>query len=100
MTGHAEQSPDCRSPSEHVVELVSMYAETDPLELPPLYHTVDPDILDAVVHELDSGTIEFRYAGYSVTLDSSGTVSVTGEPRREPRRDETAAGDERRTVNG
>lgn len=64
-------------PSERVVQEVSRRDGTDPLELPPLYSAIDPDALDAAVEGMAEGAVRFRYAGYSVTVRSDGTVSVT-----------------------
>lgn len=54
----------------------------DPAEtLAPLYRTVDPDALDALVDSTSSDghpaiRIEFTYCGYRVTADDSGLVTV------------------------
>lgn len=65
------------SPSERVVRVVADSADVDPLELPPLQHAMDGDTLDAVVGELDDGSLRFRYADRYVTVHGDGTVDVT-----------------------
>lgn len=62
--------------SGRVVQTVADRADSDPLELPPLYESVDPDALDAFVRGTADGRVEFRYAGYAVTVDSRGEVEV------------------------
>ncbi len=64
------------SASERVVRAVANHADADPLELPRLYDTVDPEALDAVVDALSDGEVSFRYAGYAITVESSGTVEL------------------------
>lgn len=46
--------------------------EQDPIDLPPLYDSVDPDALDRLA---ESSTIQFEYAGYNITVDS-GTTTI------------------------
>lgn len=70
---HPQRPP---SPTESIVQAVAAAADTDPLELPPLYERVDADALDAVVSGLRNGEVRFRYAGYAVTVHSDGTVEV------------------------
>jgi len=71
---------DDQSPSERVVYRVAEETDTDPLDLPPLFNTVDPDALDSFIEELDGGTMRFEYAGRSVTISAEGTVSVSRRP--------------------
>lgn len=66
-------------PSERVIQAVAVYSNTDPLELPPLGDAVDPDALDACIGRMGDGQIDFRYAGYAVTVHSDGTVDVAGQ---------------------
>lgn len=59
-----------QSLSEQVVDAVAAYADSDPLELPPLYESIETDALD-VLSRSDGGncTIRFEYADYEVTVD-------------------------------
>lgn len=64
------------APSEAVVLAVSNLTGTDPLELDPLYHVIDPDTLDAVFERGPEGgveaeiTIEFNGCTATVTHDT------------------------------
>lgn len=60
--------------SEAVVSAVAAATARDGLSLPPLYDSVDPDALDAVVATADA-VVSFRFAGHSITVES-GTVHV------------------------
>lgn len=71
----------CESLSHAVVEAVADAEGTDPLELEPLYETVDPDALDALFSGIDGepigeGEVSFTYHGYEVSVDSEGSVSL------------------------
>lgn len=65
-----------RPPSERVVQTVAETKASDPLELPPLFESVDSDALDAFVREVEHGSVTFRYAGRSVTVDSDGSIGI------------------------
>jgi hypothetical protein len=62
--------------SERVVWRVAAAADSDPSVLPPLYDYIEPDALDALVSNMADGEVAFTYAGYDVTVDSDGTVTV------------------------
>ena len=70
--------------TEQVIRTVAETTETDPLELPPLYETIDPDALDALVEDMEAGTISFTYVGREITVDSDGTVTVEEPPTDNP----------------
>lgn len=59
--------------------MVAVYSDTAPLELPPLGDAIDLDALDACIRTMEEGKIDFRYAGYAVTVHSDGTVDVSGQ---------------------
>lgn len=65
-----------RTPSERVVHTVAETTTGDPLELPPLFESIESDALDAFVRSMERGSVTFRYAGRSVTVDSDGSVTV------------------------
>lgn len=67
------------TPAERVVRVVADEAEVDPLDLPPLYNTIDTDALDAVVETVPTGSVQFRYADYFVTVYGDGSIEVTEE---------------------
>ncbi|SIR83093.1 hypothetical protein SAMN05421858_4019 [Haladaptatus litoreus] len=68
-----------------VVQTVAEAAETDPLELDPLYQYIQPEALNTIFspqigsrgHNL--GTISFTYMTYDVTVYADGTIEVTPE---------------------
>lgn len=75
--------------SERVVHAVANARDVDPLDLEPLYGTVDPDALDKLFTAGSasdapvSGRIVFGMAGCEVTVYSDGRVDVDAHP--EPR---------------
>lgn len=82
-----------QSPSEAVIQAVASASGRNPTPLAdtagdeegaldPLYETINPDAFDrlfdsATETNRPSATVEFRYCGYNVTVDSSGQVTVT-----------------------
>lgn len=50
----------------------------DPVELAPLYQTVDPEALDKVFagRPRSDGKIAFEYSGYGIVIDDHGLVVV------------------------
>lgn len=70
-------------PSTAVVELVAEFADTDPLELPPIYRSIDPDALDALVAPGPGGTearataVSFTYGDHDVTVHGDGLVELS-----------------------
>lgn len=66
------------SPSLRVIETIAAVTDADPLTMPPLYDTVDPDALDTVLDA--DGTIEivFEYDGHAVEVTGDGEVRVDG----------------------
>jgi hypothetical protein len=68
-------------PSTAVVEMVMTAAECGPTETEPLYGTVDPDALDALVGGSGSTsagdvTVEFSFNSHEVAVSSDGTVTI------------------------
>jgi len=70
-------------PSEAVINEIADREDVQPTELTPLYHTIDPDALDALVEnaQQNDSTLEigFTYHGYSVTVTDEGLEHVTSE---------------------
>lgn len=60
--------------SEQVIETVATATDRDPLELPALFHSIDPDALDSLVATMESGEFFFEYAGFSVTITRKGSL--------------------------
>ena len=65
-----------KSVSERVVLEVADATGSDALELPPLYGTVDPDALDALVDGTANGGVSFTYARHDVTVTTDGRISL------------------------
>jgi len=74
--------PASESAWEAVVATVAAVAETPPLELPPLYGAMDPDVLEALVAPAgDEGGgneayVSATFDGYGVTVYDDGIVTV------------------------
>lgn len=71
------------TPVYAVVSAVAEAEGVDPVDLPALYETIDPEALNDLFLS-DPGTaitVEFRYAGYSVTVRGGGTVEVSSTSR-------------------
>ena len=77
-----EQSPDGSTSSIlcTILERVSERTGRDVTKLPPLYETVDPEVLSRLVDsatETTSLSIQFTYAGHQVTVDANGAVECS-----------------------
>ncbi|WP_049922375.1 HalOD1 output domain-containing protein [Halopiger djelfimassiliensis] len=65
-----------------VIDAVADAADTDPTTLPPLYHVVDPDALDALFDGRNERgaesplRIEFSYNGFDVVVRDGPEVVV------------------------
>jgi hypothetical protein len=66
-----------RSVSELVIQKVAEVTDRDPVDLPPLYHSVDPDAVDELVESLSNGTIQFTYANQEIVITSRGEIALT-----------------------
>lgn len=81
----ATYDPDSsRTPSSAVVKSVAAVTNTDPMDLPPLYESVDTDALDSFV-ESDAGadagddtnaSLRFTFSGTVVTVSDDGEIAV------------------------
>ena len=64
-----------------VIATLADVLDTDPVELDPLYFTVDPDELDAVIrvrNETDGDFhVTFSHEGHEITVHSYGVIAVT-----------------------
>lgn len=68
-----------RKPSEAVVDAVAALVDVEPVELSPLYRTIDPEALDALCQSADASarpTVQFDYEGFVVTVTDTDVVSV------------------------
>ncbi|MFU8868961.1 HalOD1 output domain-containing protein [Natronococcus sp.] len=75
-----------QSLSEAVLEAVAAATGVDELELAdefgPLYYAVDPSALDSLFHDRCGtdravGSVTFEYAGFLVSVDRTGQVTLT-----------------------
>ncbi|WP_126664482.1 HalOD1 output domain-containing protein [Haloterrigena salifodinae] len=68
------------SVSMKVVKRVATASDREASQLPPLYDTIDPGALDALVNSATAGpsslALRFEYEGYLITVDGSESVSV------------------------
>lgn len=70
--------------TEAIVGTVSEREDCDPLELPPLYESIDPDAVEAVMTDVTGEDVreeiclEFSYAGYKFAVDG-GEVRIADE---------------------
>ncbi len=70
--------------STTVISAVADSAGVQPLELPPLYETIDPDTLDSLFRPSTGDGpdhISFTHVGYAVTVYGDGTVVVEDAPQ-------------------
>lgn len=66
--------------STEVVQRVATVTDQDVTQLPPLYETIDPEALDAVINSVATDTssliFRFKYSGCRVIIHESGRISV------------------------
>lgn len=70
--------------TECIVDAVANAIEADPLSLPPLYETIDPEALDVLFRTESAsppldGLVVFVYAGCVVTVHADGEVRAVPE---------------------
>ncbi len=81
-TGAGGENTADKSISTVIAETIARHKDVDPVDLDPLYTTIDPEALDALFAPLNngkaraSGQIRFTHAGYKVTVTSDRTVDV------------------------
>ncbi|WP_225336477.1 HalOD1 output domain-containing protein [Halomicrobium urmianum] len=62
--------------TQRVVRAVASQTESDPLELPPLGRAVDVDALDKVEEISGETTVQFDYAGHTITVHDDETIDL------------------------
>ncbi|WP_126664425.1 HalOD1 output domain-containing protein [Haloterrigena salifodinae] len=70
------------TPVYAVASAVAEAEGVDPVDLPPLYETIDPEALNDLLSSRDDSTVatvEFEYAGYAVTVSGEGMVTVCSD---------------------
>lgn len=71
-------SDEQQTVTEAVVDAVAAAAGVSPLQLEPIATVVDPDALNAVFRDGETGVhVEFEYSGYVVSVTDGTDVSVT-----------------------
>ena len=81
-TGHDHRNADAPRPtSTRVVDAVASATNTDPVELAPLYETIDTDALDALFPQDGSGNchLYFEFGAVDVYVSIGGHVTVVDE---------------------
>lgn len=63
-----------------VIDALADATETDPTELEPLYHVVDPEALDQLFtgNATVNGRVQFSYGDHAVEVRSDGTILIDG----------------------
>lgn len=61
--------------SQQVIMAVAKATDQDPLELPALFHTIEPDALNTLIETMDKGEFLFDYAGEAVTITREGSAT-------------------------
>lgn len=64
------------TPSEAIIEAIAEETSSDPLELPPLHNSIDPEALDRLFVNRDGGTVTFCCYEHEITVKQDGTVVV------------------------
>ncbi|ELY46785.1 HalOD1 output domain-containing protein [Natronorubrum sulfidifaciens] len=68
--------------SEAIITAVAALSDTRPVELTPLYESVEPDAIDALVSHArradTAGThqLQFRYEGFDVDVRTDGRIQI------------------------
>lgn len=76
-----EFDDDPERTSEEVVSVVSAVDGTDPMDLPPLAETIDPDALDALFDRENAADrrLTFYYYSYRITVTAD-TIRIEESP--------------------
>lgn len=67
------------TPANTVISAVAEVTDSDPVELPPLYRTIETDALNRLFLSNPSDSeirVSFQYEGCEVTIEGSGEVRV------------------------
>lgn len=68
--------PDDATVLETVAMTVADRRGVSPVDLPPLYDVVDPDLLESVGSDRTSDQVTFEYVGFQITVESDGSIHV------------------------
>jgi len=64
------------SPSQAIVMGIAERKGVNPTQMPPLYEMVDPEALDGLFQNEQSGQVMFEYAGYEVIVHGNGYIDI------------------------
>ena len=75
---------DATSTSQRIIEAIATAEGVDPVDLDPLYPTIDPDTLNSLVERHQRSTeasdssveVRFEYHGYEVRVSTAGRVEI------------------------
>jgi hypothetical protein len=78
QTFHARFDDEVGGLTVTIVETIGAVTDRDPVSLAPLFETIDPEALAALVSPADAKPLEvtFAYEGCQVTVSSEGSVIV------------------------
>ncbi|OVE83836.1 HalOD1 output domain-containing protein [Natronolimnobius baerhuensis] len=71
---------DEQSVTEAVIDAVATATGTDPIELPPLYDSIDPDALNTLFDRQREGAgleMAFFYADYHIAIEGGDRIIVS-----------------------
>ena len=63
-------------PSEAVVRVIAQAKDIDPLEMPALYGSMDPEAINAVYDGGGFSGVQCSFCGYEVSITSNGQISL------------------------
>lgn len=67
--------------AEAIVHAVAVAVDADPLSIEPLYESVDPDAVEALVrHGGRTVTVSFEHHGVPLEVRGDGTIRVESRP--------------------
>lgn len=76
-TRQCRQVPlDDQPPSVSIPLAIATVEGRDPTGLPPLYETLDTEMLDYVAETRDDVAVSFDYVGYTVTVEGSREIRL------------------------
>ncbi|WP_407067120.1 HalOD1 output domain-containing protein [Haloterrigena salinisoli] len=61
--------PEDESVSRAAIHAVSSLKQCEPWELPPLYETIDPELLDMLCESQRNGTVKFVFNDFHITVE-------------------------------
>lgn len=64
------------NPSEAIVLEVAKRTDVNPVDLPLLYDSVDPEALDRLIQGQGLAHVTFEYTGYEVTVSETGCITI------------------------